>query len=113
MNKHRISRRHIIKLGSITAVSVVSSPLIVTAKDLPEEIVENRGEIQTAADEICFMNAVDMSNLLRTKKISAREVMQAHLKQIAKINSTESNNNANDKNKYRTLSFSVGIPLGK
>jgi hypothetical protein len=31
---------------------------------------------------------------------------------LAKINSTESNNNANDKNKYRTLSFSVGIPLG-
>jgi hypothetical protein len=32
---------------------------------------------------------------------------------LAKINSTESNNNANDKNKYRTLSFSVGIPLSK
>lgn len=31
---------------------------------------------------------------------------------LAKINSTETNNNANDKNKYRTLSFSVGIPLG-
>ena len=32
---------------------------------------------------------------------------------LTKINSTESNNTANDKNKYRTLSFSVGIPLGK
>ncbi|HEX2684391.1 MAG TPA: porin family protein [Ferruginibacter sp.] len=32
---------------------------------------------------------------------------------LAKINSTESNNNSNDKNKYRTLSFSVGIPLTK
>ena len=32
---------------------------------------------------------------------------------LAKINSTESNNTTNDKNKYRTLSFSVGIPLGK
>ena len=32
---------------------------------------------------------------------------------FAKINSTESNNTVNDKNKYRTLSFSVGIPLGK
>ncbi len=30
---------------------------------------------------------------------------------FAKINSTESNNTANDKNKYRTLSFSVGFPL--
>lgn len=32
---------------------------------------------------------------------------------LAKINSTESNNTENDKNKFRTLSFSVGIPLGK
>lgn len=32
---------------------------------------------------------------------------------LTKINSTESNNNANDKNKYRTLSFSIGIPLSK
>ncbi len=32
---------------------------------------------------------------------------------LAKINSTESNNAQNDKNKYRTLSFSAGIPLGK
>ena len=30
---------------------------------------------------------------------------------LTKINSTETNNNANDKNKYRLLSFSVGIPL--
>jgi len=32
---------------------------------------------------------------------------------LTKINSTESNNSADDKNKYRTLSFSLGIPLGK
>ncbi len=32
---------------------------------------------------------------------------------LAKINSTESNNTENEKNKFRTLSFSIGIPLGK
>jgi len=32
---------------------------------------------------------------------------------LAKINSTESNNSVDDKNKYRTLSLSVGIPLGR
>lgn len=32
---------------------------------------------------------------------------------LAKINSTESNNSSNDKNKYRTWSISVGIPLSK
>lgn len=32
---------------------------------------------------------------------------------LAKINSTESNNTINDKNKFRTFSFSIGIPLGR
>lgn len=32
---------------------------------------------------------------------------------LAKINSTQSDNNANDKNKYRTVSISLGIPLGR
>ncbi|MBC7867798.1 MAG: PorT family protein, partial [Gloeobacteraceae cyanobacterium ES-bin-316] len=32
---------------------------------------------------------------------------------LTKIGSTESNNTADDKNKYRVLSFSVGIPLGR
>ena len=32
---------------------------------------------------------------------------------LTKINSTESNNASDDKNKYRTLSFSIGIPIGK
>ena len=32
---------------------------------------------------------------------------------LTKINSTETNNSSDDKNKYRTLSFSVGIPLSR
>lgn len=32
---------------------------------------------------------------------------------LAKINSTESDNSVNDKNKFRTASISLGIPLGK
>jgi len=32
---------------------------------------------------------------------------------LAKINSTQQDNNSNDKNKYRTVSLSVGIPLGQ
>ena len=30
---------------------------------------------------------------------------------LTKINSTQSNNSADDKNKYRTVSISLGIPL--
>ena len=32
---------------------------------------------------------------------------------LTKINSTESNNASDDKNKYLTVSFSVGVPIGK
>ena len=32
---------------------------------------------------------------------------------LAKINSTQSNNGIDDKNKYRTFSISAGIPIGK
>ena len=32
---------------------------------------------------------------------------------LTKINSTQSNNGADDKNKYRTISFSAGIPLSR
>ena len=32
---------------------------------------------------------------------------------LTKINSTQSDNSVDNKNKYRTLSFSLGIPLGK
>jgi amidase len=39
-----------------------------------------------SSDEICFMRAVDMVDAIRSKKVSAREVMQAHLKQIHQVN---------------------------
>ena len=37
-----------------------------------------------AADtpDVCFLSAVEMAALIRRKKLSAREVMDAHLKQI-------------------------------
>ncbi|MGA2881115.1 MAG: amidase [Bryobacteraceae bacterium] len=36
--------------------------------------------------DICFLTAVEMAGLIRGKKLSAREVMAAHLKQIERIN---------------------------
>src|SRR6478736_7307274 len=35
---------------------------------------------------ICFMSAVEMARLIRTKKLSAREALAAHLKQIERVN---------------------------
>jgi amidase len=36
--------------------------------------------------DICFLTAVEMADLIRRKKLSAREVMAAHLKQIDRVN---------------------------
>ena len=38
-------------------------------------------------DSICFLSAKEMAGLIRQKKLSAREVMTAHLDQIKRINS--------------------------
>src|SRR5229473_307047 len=42
--------------------------------------------IPDTSSDICFMRAVDIAELIRQKKLSAREVMQAHLKQISRVN---------------------------
>src|SRR6202035_1882 len=36
--------------------------------------------------DICFFSAGDMAEMIRRKKLSAREVMAAHLKQIDRVN---------------------------
>ena len=86
MSDSKISRRQIIKVGSIAAMSTVVSPLIASAKSNSVYFEQNNLSISGADGEICFMSAVDMAALLRNKKISAREVMQAHLRQIEKVN---------------------------
>jgi amidase len=39
-----------------------------------------------APDELCFTTARDLARLIRTGRISAREVMSAHLRRIARLN---------------------------
>jgi amidase len=41
---------------------------------------------QTPDSSLCFMSAVEMARLIRTKKLSAREALAAHLKQIERVN---------------------------
>src|SRR4051812_3326065 len=43
-------------------------------------------EAQAPAPFLCFMSAVEMARLIRTKKLSAREALDAHLKQIERVN---------------------------
>jgi amidase len=43
-------------------------------------------EAQVGDSSICFMSAVEMAGLIRAKKLSAREALAAHLKQIERVN---------------------------
>ncbi len=45
-----------------------------------------RGSQAATAPEICLLTAVEMARLIRTKKLSAAEVVAAHLKQIERLN---------------------------
>ncbi len=47
--------------------------------------MKRQGENMTT-DDICFMSATDLATNIRDKKMSAREVMTAHLGQIARVN---------------------------
>ena len=39
-----------------------------------------------AASSVCFLSAVEMAQLIRTKQLSAREALAEHLKQIERVN---------------------------
>lgn len=41
---------------------------------------------QTSATSLCFTSAVEMARLIRARKLSAREALAAHLKQIQRVN---------------------------
>src|SRR6186713_2640031 len=42
----------------------------------------------SGGSDLCFMDARDLATLIRTKKVSAREVMAAHLDRISRVNPT-------------------------
>jgi amidase len=75
-----MTRREALKLGTGTAISAAASPL------LSSSISGAVGVAPSSANEICYMRAVDMVDAMRTKKLSSREVMQAHLKQFGSVN---------------------------
>jgi len=43
-------------------------------------------EAESATSPLCFTSAVEMAQLIRAKKLSAREALAAHLKQIDRVN---------------------------
>src|SRR5580658_10099475 len=44
------------------------------------------GLLAREGSDICFLTASEMAKLIRRKKLSARETLEAHLRQIARVN---------------------------
>ena len=88
-----MKRRDALRVGVNAAISAAVAPLLgaqiqpdVTTT-LTDGVSMRANAGSDSSDEICYMRAVDLMDGIRTKKISAREAMQAHLKQIARVNS--------------------------
>src|SRR5216684_449395 len=90
----KITRRKALKIGTTAAVGAAIAPHVshsaqpnFTKPDGPiTPAPEQPARSATPESEICFMSARQMADLIRQKKLSAREVMQAHLKQIERVN---------------------------
>src|SRR5262249_55666055 len=99
--RNRMSRRDALRLGTNAAASAVVTSVwaagrgsrgIETPVGNESPVTDEAADAEksqasgSSSDEVCFMKAVELRDLIRQKKISAREVMQAHLKQIARVN---------------------------
>ena len=83
----KLTRRDALKLGTGAAISVATPLFDSAAEKLQPSVATNRAPgsqvaVIDSSAEICFMRAVDILEAIRKKRISSREVMQAHLKQI-------------------------------
>jgi amidase len=68
MPKHHPNRRE--ALTALAAASISGGP----------------AKAQSADSSVCFLSAVEMARLIRTKKLSSREALAEHLKQIEHVN---------------------------
>ena len=82
-----LTRREVLKAGSAAAMTAILNPLLGNAARESENNDQRNVELAPASsEELCFMDATALVELLRTKKVSAVEVMKAHLRQIARVN---------------------------
>src|SRR4051812_7663276 len=81
----KITRRDALKLGTSAALSA-ATPLFGAAAETTQGNNPSSNTSSDSSEELVFRRAVDLVEMIRTKKVSSREVMQAHLKQIARVN---------------------------
>jgi amidase len=85
---NHLTRRELLKAGSTAAVSAIIKPRLGSAGSEKENGNVKKPELAPATgEEVCFLEATTIVEMLRTRKISSVEVMKAHLSQIARVNS--------------------------
>jgi amidase len=90
----QITRREALKIGATAAVTAAIAPHVsaLTYCEGPKQddclmpAPLAAGLRATSESDICFLPAWQMADLVRQRKLSAREVIEAHLKQIARVN---------------------------
>jgi amidase len=93
---NKITRRDALRFGATAAVSATVKPYV--ASSVGDSSADNTSSKLHAGQpshpagpvsgaDICFMSARQMAEMIRQKKLSAREVMRAHLDQIQRVNS--------------------------
>lgn len=73
-----ITRREVLQRGGLVAGAAMTggrAPLAASASTASGQ-----------APELCFKSALELARLLRGKHVSAREVLDAHLRQIERVN---------------------------
>lgn len=90
----KITRREALKIGTTAAVTAAIAPHVSSSEhhDSPKpgdsltHTLADPAPSATPDSDICFLSARQMADFIRQKKLSAREVLQAHLKQIQRVN---------------------------
>jgi amidase len=91
---NKLTRREALRFGATAAISATVGPRVASSLNDPSDQIAQPLESPESAKfggsdsdtDICFMTALRMAQLIREKKLSSREVMQAHLRQIERVN---------------------------
>ncbi|MGH7472004.1 MAG: amidase family protein, partial [Longimicrobiales bacterium] len=76
-----ISRRAFGQALGAAALGGSLSPALVAATG-----TEHAQQARPAASELCYTSAIELARLIRTRQVSARELLAAHLAQIERVN---------------------------
>jgi amidase len=87
----KVTRREALKFGANAAVSAGVTPLLAGSfarphGRMPAGDAKSHSQSPGVTDDLCYLRAVDIAEMIRQKRLSAREVMQAHLKRIQRVN---------------------------